>query len=127
MSEAQTWMWAAAGLGLAFGAGLAWVLAVLRWNRLDRRYRHQLAKAEQARLFAVQQSDQARRQIELLQRDVGELRHQLARHRAAAALESPQSPAPTDDDLLLHVSQISESAMPPDGFAQTQVFLPTHR
>ena len=64
------WLLAAGGVGAVFGAGGAWALAVLRWNRLSRDYRNQLSKSEQARQFVMQQGDQARRQVEALQKEV---------------------------------------------------------
>ena len=126
------WLLAAGGVGAVFGAGGAWALAVLRWNRLSRDYRNQLAKSEQARQFVMQQGDQARRQLETLQKEVGELRHRLATHRAHHSAE----PAPvheaalTDEELLLQASLMADlepEAPDAEGFAKTQMILPGRR
>jgi hypothetical protein len=117
---------------MVFGAGSAWALAVLRWNRLSRDYRNQLAKSEQARQFVMQQGDQARRQLETLQKEVGELRHRFATHRSHPAAE----PAPaedfavSDEELLMQASLMADlepESPDAEGFAKTQMILPGRR
>jgi hypothetical protein len=126
------WLLVAGGVGMVFGAGAAWALAVLRWNRLSRDYRNQLAKSEQARQFVMQQGDQARRQLETLQKEVGELRHRLATHRPHLAAE----PAPaedfavSDEELLMQASLMADlepESPDAEGFAKTQMILPGRR
>lgn len=126
------WLLAAGGLGAAFGAGGAWALAVLRWNRLSRDYRNQLAKSEQARQFVMQQGDQARRQLESMQKELGELRHRMALHGAQstqAAVPADVTPV-SDEELLLQASLMADLAPDdpdPAGFAKTQMILPGRR
>jgi hypothetical protein len=125
MDAVQTWLLVAAGLGFALGAGVSWALAVLRWNRLSSDYRNQLLRSEQARQFVLQQSDQAKRQIELLQREVGELRVMASRVRAGAG---PSRAEENDlgEDLLLQAGLPDRERLGPsgDGFATTQVAMP---
>ncbi|RVT87718.1 hypothetical protein [Inhella crocodyli] len=126
------WLLAAGGVGAVFGAGGAWALAVLRWNRLSRDYRNQLSKSEQARQFVMQQGDQARRQVEALQKEVGELRHRLASQSpqvAASVMQAEVTPI-SDEELLLQASLMAD--LEPDepdaeGFAKTQMILPGRR
>jgi len=126
------WLLAAGGVGAVFGAGGAWALAVLRWNRLSRDYRNQLSKSEQARQFVMQQGDQARRQVEALQKEVGELRHRLASQspQAAASVMQAEVTPISDEELLLQASLMAD--LEPDepdaeGFAKTQMILPGRR
>jgi hypothetical protein len=124
-------MLAVGAVGAVFGAGIAWAIAVLRWNRLNRNYRNQLSKSEQARQFVMQQGDQARRQLEILQKEVGELRHRLATHRTHLATEAAAEPeAVSDEELLMQASLMADlepEAPEPGGFARTQMIMPGRR
>jgi hypothetical protein len=120
-------MLAAGVVGAALGAGVAWAVAVLRWSRLSEGYSQQLKKSEQTRQLAQQQSDRARRQVDVLQKEVGDLRHRLAVHQASPEA-SPDPDQITDEELLLQASQITDwepEEPDADGFAKTQMILPS--
>ncbi len=130
--ENSYWLLAAGAVGAVFGAGGAWALAVLRWNRLSRNYRNQLAKSEQARQFVMQQGDQARRQLEALQKEVGELRHRMATQGSQAMPAVPPADLTpiSDEELLLQASLMADlepDDPDPEGFAKTQMILPGRR
>ncbi len=94
-----------------------------------------LERVEKARQFAAQQAAQARKQVEQLQKELGELRqaHGIRTPRTAAHVEL----APAASAEPLSAAQVAEAlplvAAPPrppaapDGFADTQIQLPHQR
>ncbi len=113
---------AIAGMGVLLGLTLGALLAGgLVWWRLQRRLREAATRVEHlehTRHQAVQHTTQARRQIEQLQKENGELRHLLARSgqpappRAAAA-----DPEPADTGESATAPAAADTA----GFAPTQL------
>lgn len=118
--DSNNWLMAAAGLVL--GAGLAWAGAVWWFGRQLKAAAARLDKTEKARQFAATQTTQARKQIETLQQELGELRH------AAQQKVHLSQPAPTSPEMILPLgTDAPRKAGPGDGFADTQVLLPSKR
>ncbi len=97
MNDATSMALIGALLGALAAGGLIWWQSQRRLKEAALRVEH----LEQARHQAVQHTSQARRQIEQLQKENGELRHLLARNGQAVpppkaiAVEIPTS---SDDD-----------------------------
>lgn len=99
--------------GLAATAGSAWW-----WNRKLQRANRQVAKLDQARQFADQQSAQVRKQVEQLQKEVNDLRMQAARAKPRVEVTVVQPQEVSTEELLLR------AAKPPgegEAFPQTQI------
>lgn len=115
--DAQTWLMAAAGA--VIGAGAAWGGAVWWFGRQLKAGQAKQDKVDKAREFAAQQASQARRQIEALQKELGELRQQVQQLGQTPRRAAPQAPAPVEMPIL------GVDPVPPrpaaDGFAETQV------
>lgn len=111
--------WAAVLMGLASGALLSglglslWLLPRLR------RANAQALRLDAARQQLLQQNNQARKQVELLQQELAELRleaERAGRPRGASAA-APRPPQPTSPEP----ARERGAAARPDGFAPTQV------
>jgi uncharacterized protein HemX len=99
---------AALGVGLLLGAGGVWV-----WQRAQlKELQARLLKTEQQRHQAQQFADKARKQIELLQHDLTELR-QVAGPGVAKRFRPTAPP----------VEELEDPAA--DGFQKTQMMSPT--
>jgi hypothetical protein len=108
--ELQHW-WAVLPAFL-IGAAAAWAAATWWFGRKLKGASAGLERVEKARHFAAQQAAQARKQIETLQHEMGELRQRLgSRGRSPSAFSESRPPPP-------------EPPAAPDGFADTQVLLP---
>ncbi|MEH0167488.1 hypothetical protein ABT392_21285 [Paucibacter sp. JuS9] len=123
--DANQWLIAAAGflagLGVAGGAAFWW------FSRQMKAAAARVDKVEKARQFAGQQVTQARKQVEALQKELGELKHaaKAATLRPFKHSEPPQPEAPAAIDPFLPLAP----AAPPtpvgaDGFADTLVLKP---
>jgi len=116
----DTNQWLMAAAGLLIGAGLAWGAAMWWFGRQLKQATLRLEKTEKARQFAATQTTQARKQIEALQHELGELRH-AAHHKVHI-----NQPAPTGPEMILPVgSTAPRKPAPGDGFADTQILLPS--
>lgn len=105
------------------GAGLAWVAARWWFGRQLAAAAAQQDKVNKAREFAAQLAAQARKQIEQLQKELGELR--LAGKPQAPRVEALK---PVADEVMLRViGAESRPELPADGFADTQVLMPRKR
>jgi len=104
--------WLAALPAFLIGAAAACAGATWWFKRKLKGAMAGLERVEKARQFAAQQAAQARKQIESLQQELGELRQRLGlRGRSAPAFSESRPPPP-------------EPPAAPDGFADTQVLLP---
>jgi uncharacterized protein YdgA (DUF945 family) len=105
--------------GLVVGAAAAWGGAVWWFGRQLKTAHAKQDKVDKAREFAAQQASQARRQIEALQKELGELRLQVQQLGQTPRRAAPQAPAPVEMPIL------GVDPTPPrpaaDGFAETQV------
>lgn len=118
----------AALMGLLAGGGLSALGARWWFGRRLRAAAARQDKVDKAREFAAQQASQARRQIETLQKELGELRlqHQQLQQqwqrqqRPAAGAPAPQGSAE------LPILGVAPTPPQPagDGFADTQLILP---
>ncbi len=119
MDIQQSWVAVAAFL---IGAGLAWGFASWWFGRRLKGAAAGIERVEKARQFAAQQAAQARKQIETLQHEMGELRQKLNnRGRGPTPAVAPAvevRPAPPGSE---------PPSPPPDGFADTQVLMPRPR
>lgn len=107
----------AAGVLLVWG-GLVWGAAFWWFGRKLKRALAGQARIEKARQFAAQQAAQARKQIESLQQEMGELRQ-------AAKGRSPSPPAHRVVPAAPAGDAPSPSPSPSnDAFADTQVLMP---
>jgi len=114
--------WLMAIAGLVIGIGLAWGAAMWWFGRLLKQAALRLDKTEKARQFSATQTTQARKQIEALQHELGELRHAM-QHKVHV-----NQPAPAGPEMILPVgSTAPRKPAPGDGFADTQILLPTKR
>ncbi len=113
------------------GAGASWW-----WSSKLKKSAERIAKLDHAAQFAEQQNTQVRKQVELLQREVTDLRVQLSRTKPRQEV-STNDAAPTRqevEDMLLRqpspeafpATQILPRQSPSDGFPTTQV-LPRKR
>ncbi len=110
------------GAAFVIGAGAAWAAAPWWFGRQLRAAAARQDKVDKAREFAAQQASQARKQIEALQRELGELRH----------ASRPQGPrvdvqAAPPEVLLPVLGAEPKPGQPSDGFADTQVLAPRKR
>lgn len=100
--------------GLVVGALLAG-LGVWLWSqRQIKILADRIVHLEQARHQAMDQNTHARRQLEHLQKETGELRHLLARSGAAVPTPKPLPPDPVQERLEEQKAEAS-------GFAATQL------
>jgi len=118
--DSKHWLMAIAGL--VFGIGLAWGAAMWWFGRLLKQAALRLDKTEKARQFAATQTTQARKQIEALQHELGELRHAM-QHKVHASHAAPAGP----EMILPAGSPAPHKPSPGDGFADTQILLPSKR
>lgn len=112
--EARHWLMVAAAL--LIGGGVAWAAAWWWFGRQLQRAAGQQDRVDKARQFAAQQASQARKQVELLQSELGELRRQLTALKRNKPW-TPSAPMPIEPP-----SPAPEA--PDDGFADTQLQLP---
>lgn len=116
----DTQQWLVAVAGLVIGAGIAWGVAIWWFGRQIKTALAKQDKVDKAREFAAQQASQARRQIEALQKELGDLRQQFHQQQAQAPRQTPaQSPAPVEMPIL--GVDPTPPRPPADGFAETQV------
>lgn len=120
----DTQQWVAAVLGAVLGGGVAWGVAMFVFGRQLKAAAARQDKLDKAREFAAQQVSQARRQIETLQKELGELRQQQQASRPSPAWA--EAPAAVEMPILGLDSSASRKP-PADGFADTQVILPHKR
>lgn len=99
----------AAVLGVVIGAGVVGLMARGRLQTAAQRVQH----LEQQRLQAAQQTSAARRQIETLQKEVGELRHLMTRR--GVALPDRENPG------LEATPEVEAPSKGPEAFAATQL------
>ncbi|MDM4766059.1 hypothetical protein [Pelomonas sp. SE-A7] len=121
--DANQWLIAVLGFlagGVLVGGGLFW------WcGRQLKAAAARVDKVEKARQFAGQQVTQARKQVEALQKELGELKH-----ASKAALKPAHAPAaaPTEPAAFDPFLPLAQGAAPPpagsDGFADTLVLRP---
>ena len=105
----------------ALGCSLVCAMTVLgcRWwyrRKLDAAS-HRLQKSEKARLFSVQQTQQARRQIEALQKDLA------AQHEAMAQARVAKQRSRHLEEVLKAAAEAESQGVekrPSQGFADTQ-------
>ena len=110
--------------GLAAAAVGAWW-----WGSKLRRATERISKLDHASQFAEQQNTQVRKQVELLQREVTDLRTQLARAKPRQEVSTTEPTRQETEDMLLRqpspeafaTTQILPRASPSDGFPRTQV------
>lgn len=108
MNEATSMAFFGALIGALLAGGLLWWQSQRRLKEAAQRVEH----LEQARHQAVQHTSAARRQIEQLQKENGELRHLLARSGQPVPPPRPAAIEPA-------VAESDEPAAP--GFAPTQL------
>lgn len=112
-----------AGVALVIGAGAAWGVAHWWFGRQLRAAAARQDKVDKAREFAAQQASQARKQIEALQKELGDLRHPSRPHGPRVDVQ-----APTPEVMLPVLGADSKPGnLPTDGFADTQVLAPRRR
>jgi len=121
MDTQQSLMLVAAFL---IGAGIAWGAASWWFGRRLKGAAAGLERVEKARQFAAQQAAQARKQIETLQHEMGELRQKLSTRRGAGVAPPPVEVRPAPPSFE---PEPEPPAPPPDGFADTQVLMPPPR
>jgi len=122
--------------GVLVGGLLAAVASAWWWGRKLKKSADRISKLDHAGQFAEQQNAQVRKQVELLQREVAELRMVAARHkpRQEVSVSEPAQPRQETEDMLLRppapeafaATQILPRQSPSDGFPTTQV-LPRKR
>jgi len=99
--------------GLVAGAGGA-----VWWGGKLKRAARQLTKLDQARQFADQQGAQVRKQVELLQKEVNDLRMQAARAKPRVEVTVVPPPEVSNEELLLRAAvPLGEG----EAFPQTQI------
>lgn len=124
-------------IGMAVGGVLAGgAVGSWWWSRKLKRAVSRIAKLDQASQFAEGQNSQVRKQVELLQKEVTDLRTQLSRSKPRQEVSAPEPAATRQEveDMLLRqpapegfaATQILPRAAPSDGFPRTQV-LPRKR
>lgn len=122
--DANQWLIAVAGF--LIGAVLAGGAAFWWFGRQLKAAADRVDKVEKARQFAGQQVTQARKQVEALQKELGDLKH------AAKTALRPARPAdtlpPAEPEAFDPFLPLAASAPPPavsaDGFADTLVLKP---
>lgn len=113
--EARHWLMVA--VALLIEGGLVWGAAWFWFGRKLQRVAGHQDRVDKARQFAAQQASQARKQVETLQNELGELRRQLT----AIKRNKPWAPAPLPPPP---VAPPPWPDAPDDGFADTQLQLP---
>ncbi len=105
--------------------GVSALLCVGAWAATRWWYRRQLAataqrfdKVERAREFAIQQTLQARKQIEKLQKENAELRR-LTSQAEAERVKARRLEATLRADAQVAAGPVERSALPTHGFADT--------
>ena len=107
-------------VGSVFVGGLAAAsVGAWWWGRKLKGSDARNSKLDHARQFAEQQGVQVRKQVEQLQKEVGELRQQLA--RAKPRQEVHVSPPPPSREELENMLLRSPSPKAPDAFPDTQI------
>lgn len=104
---------------LLIGGAAGWAAA---WWWLGRKLKRVVGhqdRVDKARQFAAQQASQARKQVETLQNELGELRHQLTALKRSKPWQ-PVPPVPVPPPAALPEAR-------DDGFADTQIQLPLKR
>jgi len=87
-----------------------------------------IRKLEKAREVSFQQTTQARKQLEQLQREMAELRRPPGQREVAKPnTQAPEEPHRATDNPLLRPDSVDEPAAPHHGFAETQVIFPQTR
>jgi hypothetical protein len=110
-----------AGAAFVIGAGAAWGAAQWWFGRQLRAAAAKQDKVDKAREFAAQQASQARKQIEALQKELGDLRH-------ASRPQGPRVEVQAPPEVMLPVLGAEpKPGLPADGFADTQVLAPRKR
>lgn len=123
--DANQWLIAVAGflvgLVLTGGAAFWW------FSRQLKAAAERVDKVEKARQFAGQQVTQARKQVEALQKELGELKH-AAKSALRPARPSDTVPPPAEPEAFDPFLPLAAAAPPPaaspDGFADTLVLRP---
>lgn len=123
--DANQWLIAAAG----FLAGLAAAGGAAFWwfSRQMKAAAARVDKVEKARQFAGQQVTQARKQVEALQKELGELKHaaKAGTLRQFRNSEPPPISEPAAFDPFLPLAPAAPPpSSSPDGFADTLVLRP---
>ena len=102
-------------LGLVIGAAATYGGAYWWFGRKLTAAAMRMSKHERARLFAEQQSDQARRQVEHLQKELAELRVHVSRGKQRTHVVEGKQEL---EDMLLN-SGPAKPVTPADPFADT--------
>lgn len=118
--DAQQWV--AAIAALLIGAGGAWAGAHWWFGRRLKELAVAKERLEAARHLASQQAAQARKQIEMLQQEMAEMRL-AAQRRSQRAEAQAQASAPAPLPIF---GATGPGELPSDGFPQTQI-LPRKR
>lgn len=117
--------WLIGCVAALLAAGLTW-LGALRWfGRKLLVSAARIGKLEKARHTLTQQNAQARKQVEQMTAELGQLRHTLKRIDGAKAQElrvSAASHSFEDSGPFVEPSENFEA--PADGFADTHFFMP---
>jgi len=118
--DAQQWLMTV--MAFLVGAGLAWVGAHWWFGRKLKELAGARERHDAARHLASQQAAQARKQIEMLQQEMAEMRLAAQRRNQRAEAQAHASaPAP-----LPIFGATGPGELPSDGFPQTQI-LPRKR
>jgi chromosome segregation ATPase len=108
--------------GAAVGGAASWFAAKARFGREAETLRSQADKAEKARQLATQQWQQARREVDQLQKDI--MARGVARPAATpvrdAADEKRERAEAAEAALAAAMSDSPPSVLPTHGFADTQ-------
>jgi chemotaxis response regulator CheB len=123
--------WSSLVIAAALGGGIAWFGARWWFGRQFAELRAQAGKAENARQVALQQSQQVRKQIDQLQKDISSLQRKKPVAKAAAPDPAKDRAARmAEAESLLAAAAAADgpdtirAAFPEHGFADTQ---PTSR
>lgn len=123
--DANQWLIAAAAF--LIGAGVAGAAAFWWFSRQMKAAAARVDKVEKARQFAGQQVTQARKQVEALQKELGDLKH-AAKTVLRPAVRAAEAPPPAVPEALDPFLPLAPVAPPPpasaDGFADTLVLKP---
>lgn len=123
--DANQWLIAAAAF--LIGAAVAGAAAFWWFSRQLKAAAARVDKVEKARQFAGQQVTQARKQVEALQKELGDLKH-AAKAALRPARHAEPAPAAESAAALDPFLPLAPVAPPPaasaDGFADTLVLKP---
>ena len=119
MNRFESLLWP--GIALAIGA-LTWCACRWWYGRRLRFVANHLDKTDKARLFSIQQTLQARKQIEKLQKDLAVQQHELSRLQAVPrpGREFDAGRCGADRDRDGGSAGAVRAAMPAHGFADTE-------